>query len=71
MASVIASQALDRAQGLHAGVLALGVVVDLYLSSSGKNIDDMIFLFDYLVEPLKQQAEDLVKMLREEGIDAA
>ena len=71
MANVIASQALDRAQALHAGVLAMGIVADLYLSSSGKSIDDMIFLFDYLVEPLKEQAEDLVALLREESNHAA
>lgn len=71
MADAIASQLRDRAQALHDGVLAMCVVMDLYLSSSGKSIHDMIFLFDYLVEPLKEQSEALLALVREAGRDAA
>lgn len=70
MASEIASHALDRAQALHGAVLALNIVVDLYMSSSGKNIDDMIYIVDYLVGPLGDMSEEVVRQLRE-VVDAA
>lgn len=65
MASEIASQALDRAQALHDVVLALGIVVDLYMSSSGKKVDDMIFIMDYFSGPLSELSEDVLRHLRE------
>lgn len=65
MASEIASQALDRAQALHDVVLALQIVVELYMSSSGKHIDDMIFIMDYLAGPMSELSEDVLRHLRE------
>lgn len=65
MAAAIASQLLDRAQALRDSVLALSVVVDLYMSSSMKNIDDMIFIVDHLMIPIDLMSDELVCLLRE------
>jgi hypothetical protein len=65
MADAIASQLLDRAQGLRDAVLALSVVVDLYMSSSMKNIDDMIFIVHHLMVPIDQMSDELLCLLRE------
>jgi hypothetical protein len=65
MAAAIASQLLDRSQALRDSVLALSVVVDLYMSSSMKNIDDMIFIVDHLMIPIDLMSDELVCLLRE------
>ncbi|WP_334666534.1 hypothetical protein [Streptomyces cyaneofuscatus] len=65
MASEIASHAFDRAQALHEVVLAIQIVVELYMSSSGKHIDDLIFLMDYFAGPLGELSEEVVLHLRE------
>lgn len=67
MADVIATQAVDRAQVLHEGILALQIVIKLYMESTthGHLADETIYVVDHLIEPLVQPAEDLLKMLRE------
>lgn len=64
MAIEIAAHAVDRAQALHETVLALQIVVDLYMDSSRKDIDDMIFIVDYLVGPLVERSDDLMQAVR-------
>jgi hypothetical protein len=65
MADAIASQLLDRAQGLRDAVISLSVVVDLYMTSSMKNIDDMIFIVNYLVIPIDRMSDELLGLIRE------
>lgn len=65
MADVIGAQLLEKAQELHQAVLALGVVVKLYMQSSGQNIDDMIFIVDHLYLPIVDKADELQTLLRE------
>jgi hypothetical protein len=65
MADAIASQLLERAQGLRDAVLSLSVVVDLYMTSSMKNIDDMIFIVNYLVIPIDRMSDELLTLIRE------
>lgn len=67
MANVIASQAVDRAQVLHEGILALQIVIKLYMDGAiyGQHADETIFVVDHLLEPLVEPAEHLLKMLRE------
>lgn len=69
MADVIASQAVDRAQVLHEGILALQIVIKLYMESTthGHLADETLYVVDHLIEPLVQPAEDLLKMLKEGG----
>ncbi len=65
MADVIASQVLEKAQALHEAVLALGVVVELYMTSSGKNVDDMIYIVNHLFVPIDVMADELLFLVRE------
>lgn len=69
MADVIASQAVDRAQVLNDGILALQIVIKLYMESQthGHLADETLYVVDHLIEPLVQPAEDLLKMLKEVG----
>ena len=70
MADAIASHAVDRAQALHQAVLALKTVSDLYMDSSGQNIDNMIYIVDFLVGPIVDLAEEVLYALKE-GLDDA
>lgn len=65
MADVIGAQLLKKAQELHAAVLALGIVVNLYMESSQQHIDDMIFIVDHLYLPIVEKSEDLERVIRE------
>lgn len=65
MADVIGAQLHQKAQELHEAVLALGIVIKLYMESSNKNIDDMIFIVDYLYLPIVRQSDELQVLLRE------
>lgn len=65
MADVIGAQLHQKAQELHAAVLALGVVIKLYMDSSMQDIDDMIFIVDYLYLPIVEQSDELQSLLRE------
>lgn len=71
MADAIASHAVDRAQALHGVVVALKIVVDLYMDSSGQKIDDMIYIVDHLVEPLAGLSEEVLAAVLEVAKDAA
>lgn len=65
MADAIASHLREKAQALHEAVLALGVVVELYMASSGRNIDDMIFIVNHLYIPIEEMSADIEQLLRE------
>lgn len=67
MANVIASQAVDRAQELQQGILALQIVIKLYMNGQthGQHAgEETIFVLETLLEPLVEPAEDLLKLLR-------
>lgn len=68
MANVIASQAVDRAQELQQGILALQIVVKLYMNRQAHGQHDgeeTVFVLNALLEPLVDPAEDLLRLLRE------
>lgn len=59
MANAIAPQIQKKTQELNEAIIALGIVVDLYMTSSMKNIDDMIFIIDYLYRKIKDLSDDV------------
>ncbi len=65
MADAIASQVLEKAQALHEAVLALGVVVELYMTSSGKRVDDMTYIVNHLFVPIDVMSDELLCLVRE------
>lgn len=65
MAEAISSQLQAKTQALHEGILALGIVVELYMSSSMKNIDDMIYIVHYLHSIITALSDEVNTLLRE------
>ena len=65
MADAIAAQVREKSQLLHEAVLALGIVVELYMASSDRNIDDMIYIVYHLYIPVEQLTDELAFLIRE------
>ena len=71
MANEIAAHAVDRAQALYDAVLALKTVSDLYMDSSGQDIDNMIYIVDFLVGPMVDIADEVLATMKEVAEHAA
>lgn len=62
MANAIASHIKIKTQELNEAIIALGIVVELYMASSMRDIDDMIFIVNYLYGKIKILSDELNTM---------
>lgn len=67
MAKAISPHIKAKTQELSEAIIALGIVVELYMTSSMKDIDDMIFIVNYMYEKIKILSTDLSTMTWGEG----
>lgn len=67
MAKAISPHMKAKTQELNEAIIALGIVVELYMTSSMKDIDDMIFIVNYMYEKIKVLSAEINALAWEEA----